>query len=104
MYCSHGMQNLRQVWPCRDVEGTILLTKAIKRCFQKRNAEGEAGSLFPSWIFSLLSLSLKYTHMDSILWITERGQYGADVIRKRQLSSLVGVSIVHGHGHMDTLV
>ena len=48
----------------------------------------------------LLSLSLKYTHMDSTLWITERGQYGADVIRKRQLSSLVGVSIVHGHGHI----
>ena len=48
MYCSHGMQNLRQVWPCWDVEGTILLTKPIQICFQKRNAEGEAGSLFPS--------------------------------------------------------
>ena len=55
---------------------------------------------FISKLDFLFTFTLKNTHMDAILWITERGQYGADVIRKRQLSSLVGVSIVHGHGHI----
>ena len=103
MYCSHGMQNLRQVWPYwagryDTINETNLKMLSKKKC---RRRSREFISKFGS---CLLSLSLKYTHMDSTLWITERGQYGADVIRKRQLSSLVGVSIVHGHGHMDTLV
>ena len=102
--------NVLQPWNAKLASSLAMLRRGrydtinetnLKMLSKKKCRSREFISKFGS---CLLSLSLKYTHMDSTLWITERGQYGADVIRKRQLSSLVGVSIVHGHGHMDTLV